>query len=96
MTTRCGIDRIREFDGVLSGKRLGLVTGGSGVGRNYRTSIEILKEQYDLTALLSPEHGIRGEKQGGVDIKGYVDAGDLTKDEADKMCKLLDKYSKYR
>ena len=29
-------------------------------------------------------------------IKGYVDSGDLTKDEADRMCKLLDKYSKYR
>ena len=70
MITRCGIDRIHEFSKAFSGKRLGLVTGGSGVGRNYRPSIEILKEQYDLTTLLSPEHGIRGEQQGGV---GYVD-----------------------
>lgn len=29
-------------------------------------------------------------------IRGYVNTGDLTKDESEKMCKLLDKYSKYR
>ena len=74
MTTRCGIDRIHEFSKALSGRRLGLVTGGSGLGRDFRASIEILKEQYNLTALLSPEHGIRGEQQGGVEIKGYTDA----------------------
>ena len=36
---------------------MGLVTGGSGLGRDFRASIEILKEQYNLTVLLSPEHG---------------------------------------
>ena len=74
MATLCGIDRIGEYSHVLSGKRLGLVTGGSGVGRDFRASIEILKEQYNLTTLLAPEHGIRGEQQGGVEIKGYTDA----------------------
>ena len=29
-------------------------------------------------------------------IRGYVNTGDLTKEESEKMCKLLDKYSKYR
>ncbi len=29
-------------------------------------------------------------------IRGYVTVGDLTKEESDKMCRLLDKYSKYR
>lgn len=29
-------------------------------------------------------------------IKGFVDTGDLTKEESDKMCKLLDRYSKFR
>jgi hypothetical protein len=29
-------------------------------------------------------------------IRGFMDAGDLTKEENDKICKLLDKYSKYR
>ncbi len=29
-------------------------------------------------------------------IKTFLDAGDLTKDEYDKICKLLDRYSKFR
>ncbi|MBO6084250.1 MAG: hypothetical protein J6O90_04135 [Candidatus Methanomethylophilaceae archaeon] len=29
-------------------------------------------------------------------IRGYVDSGDLTKEESDKMCRLLDRYSKFR
>ncbi len=29
-------------------------------------------------------------------VKTFLDAGDLTKDEADKINKLLDKYSRYR
>ena len=29
-------------------------------------------------------------------IKTFLDAGDITKDEADKISKLLDKYSRYR
>ena len=29
-------------------------------------------------------------------VKTFLDAGDLTKDEYDKICKLLDRYSKFR
>ena len=29
-------------------------------------------------------------------IKTFLDSGDLTKEEYDKICKLLDRYSKYR
>lgn len=73
MNTRCGIDRIKEYQQVLSGKRLGLVTGGSGIGRDYRSSIEILHESYDLTTLFAPEHGVRGEQQGGVQVQNHFD-----------------------
>ena len=73
MDTLCGIDRIDAFPEVFQGKRLGLVTGGSGLSRNFIPSIEILKEKTNLTVLLSPEHGIRGEQQGGVEIRGYTD-----------------------
>ena len=72
--TCCGIDRIQEFASVFSGKRLGLVTGGSGIGRDYRSSIEILRESYQLTTLFSPEHGVRGELQGGVLVDTHIDA----------------------
>lgn len=73
-TTLCGIDRIKQFESVFSGKRLGLVTGGSGIGRDYRSSIEILHECYNLTTLFSPEHGVRGELQGGVLVDTHIDA----------------------
>lgn len=29
-------------------------------------------------------------------VRTYLDAGDLSKEEFDKICKLMDKYSKYR
>lgn len=29
-------------------------------------------------------------------IRTFVDSGDITKEESDKMCKLLDRYSKFR
>ena len=29
-------------------------------------------------------------------VKTYLDSGDLSKEEFDKICKLMDKYSKYR
>ena len=29
-------------------------------------------------------------------VKTFLDSGDLTKDEYDKICKLLDRYSKFR
>ena len=29
-------------------------------------------------------------------IRGFMESGDLTKEENDRICKLLDKYSKYR
>ena len=29
-------------------------------------------------------------------IRGFLESGDLTKEENDRICKLLDKYSKYR
>ena len=73
MNTRCGIDRIEEFPHILGGKRLGLVTGGSGIGRDYRSSIEILHEKYNLTTLFAPEHGVRGEQQGGVMVHNHID-----------------------
>lgn len=73
MSTRCGIDRIEEFAHILGGKRLGLVTGGSGIGRDYRSSIEILHEKYSLTTLFAPEHGVRGELQGGVQVHNHID-----------------------
>ena len=71
--TSCGIDRIEAFSHIFSHKRLGLVTGSSGIGRDYRSSIEILHEKTNLTTLFAPEHGVRGELQGGVNVQNHID-----------------------
>lgn len=73
MAVFCGIDRIDEYAEVFRGKRLGLATGASGVGSDYRSSVDILKEKCDLRALFAPEHGVRGEMQGGAQIKSHID-----------------------
>lgn len=58
-----GIDVLakRGFD-LLKGKRVGLITNHTGITRDNRTTIDVLFAQKDfkLTALFSPEHGIRG------------------------------------
>ncbi|HEX2079956.1 MAG TPA: DUF1343 domain-containing protein [Longimicrobium sp.] len=47
---------------VLAGKRIGLITNQTGVGRDGRSTIDILAAApgMELVALFSPEHGIRG------------------------------------
>ncbi|MFA6948556.1 MAG: DUF1343 domain-containing protein [Eubacteriales bacterium] len=60
-----GIDNIAAVRGMLSGARIGLITGPTGVDRSLRHTSEIIASLTRLTALFSPEHGIRGENQAG-------------------------------
>lgn len=63
-----GIDVLKNEDfEVLRGKKIGLITNQSGINRRGKSSIDILyqTEKTHLTALFSPEHGIRGEKKHG-------------------------------
>lgn len=72
-----GID-VLERDGftMLGGKTIGLVTNQTGISRGRRSTIDLLAGAPDvnLTALFSPEHGIRGELE--------VDSVDDTRDPA--------------
>ena len=70
---QCGIDRIREYDRVFRGKRLGLITSASGVDRSLRSTVDRLAEEYDLAALFSPEHGLRGNVEAGGNVDTYRD-----------------------
>ena len=63
-----GADRLAAADKLLRGRRLGLITNPTGVRRDLVSTIDVLHEQYCLTALYSPEHGVRGDAQGGVMI----------------------------
>lgn len=68
-----GLDRLKEADSVLKGKRIGLMTAPTGINHSLRSGIDIINEAYQLTALFSCEHGIRGDAQAGDRIGTYVD-----------------------
>lgn len=66
--TLTGIDLLVEsgFD-LLAGKRVGLITNHTGRDRTGRSTIDLIHEAQgvQLSALFSPEHGIRGEAEAG-------------------------------
>ncbi len=70
----CGIDRPALWRDILRGKRAGLVTNPSGVDRTLRLTSDILHQGGALVCLLSPEHGVRGERQAGERVDFYTDA----------------------
>lgn len=69
-----GIDNIAQYAGLFRGKRLGLVTGPTGVDRRLVSTVNILRERFHLAALFAPEHGIRGDGQAGDAVETTVDA----------------------
>ena len=70
-----GIDVIDKYGHLFEGKRLGLVTGPTGLNKQLKSTIDILNERFDLKALYSPEHGVRGNLQAGAHVDTYVDEG---------------------
>ncbi|MCL2834075.1 MAG: DUF1343 domain-containing protein [Treponema sp.] len=68
-----GIDRILTENFGLKKKRLGLITNHSGVTKSLVSTIDILKNNFDLRALFGPEHGVRGDIQAGGKVDTYTD-----------------------
>lgn len=60
---------------LVRGRRVGLVTNHTGVDRQGRSSIDLLAghPDFELVALFSPEHGIRGEADAGDHVASGVD-----------------------
>ncbi|MGH4139129.1 exo-beta-N-acetylmuramidase NamZ family protein [Clostridium sp.] len=93
-----GIDNLEEYAEIFSGKRLGLITGPTGVNKKLISTIDILHEKYNLVALFSPEHGVRGDIQAGVKVDDYLDLatgipvyslyGDKKKITKEMLCKI--------
>lgn len=61
---------------LIGGRRVGLITNRSGVGRDGTSSIDLLHryEGAELVALFAPEHGIRGTEAAGAAIADETDA----------------------
>ena len=68
-----GIDCIEQYDSLFTGKRIGLITNPTGVDSKMKSTIDIIFERYNLTALFSPEHGVRGNIQAGEKVAEYKD-----------------------
>lgn len=68
-----GIDNIREYNYLFKNKRIGLVTNTTGINKNYKSTVDIINDLYNLEILFSPEHGLRGEMQAGEKVNNYID-----------------------
>lgn len=75
---RLGIERIGEFSGCFSGRRLGMITSVSGADQRLRSSVEIFRQRYPLAALYAPEHGIRGAADAGETLEDEPEADAAT------------------
>ncbi len=75
-TVKPGIEVLRD-NGFkqLQGKRVGLITNPSGVDNGLKSTIDILNEApgVKLTALYSPEHGVRGDVHAGDKVDNMTD-----------------------
>lgn len=75
---RPGIDvLLADSSHLIDGRRVGLITNRSGVGRDGRSSIDLLHGYAgaELAALFAPEHGIRGTEAEGSAIDDATDEG---------------------
>lgn len=70
---KVGLERIDEFIHLFKGHRVGLITNPTGINQNFQSTIDILSDKVNITALFSPEHGIRGNLQAGVHLEPYND-----------------------
>lgn len=61
---------------ILHGKNVGLVTNRTGLNSNLISTIDLLhnSDKVNLVALFGPEHGIRGNYEGGDVIESYIDS----------------------
>lgn len=64
-----GIERQNLYSNLLNGKRVGLLTNQTGVDHNLRSSVNILRENFNLTAVFVPEHGFYGAVAAGEEFK---------------------------
>lgn len=69
----CGLDRIETIDHLLRNRRIGLMTNQTGISHDFKSTVDIFLEKYQLTALLACEHGIRGDMQAGEGIRTFRD-----------------------
>lgn len=74
---KLGIDvLLKDNFEILKGKKVALVTNPSGVDGKLNSTIDILHSGngFDLVSLFGPEHGIRGDVEGGDKVDNSTDS----------------------
>lgn len=72
-----GIDILqRDNFSILSGKRVGLITNHTGVNSKLKSTLDLFRQDrsFDLVAVFSPEHGLRGYFSAGEKFTDYFDS----------------------
>lgn len=68
-----GADRLDEYKDLFQNKRIGLITTPTGVLSDLSCTIDAFDRMFDLEAMFSPEHGVRGDHQDGASVDFYID-----------------------
>lgn len=70
-----GVDRLMDNPELLAGKRVGLITNPTGIDANMTSIVDLFhnSDDFELTALYGPEHGVRGDAQAGSTVSSYID-----------------------
>ena len=71
---KLGVDNLQSDFSALANKKVGLITNATGVDSNFNSTIDILHDHVNLTALFAPEHGIRGAVDAGGTVGAETDA----------------------
>ncbi len=71
--TAYGVDHLENYKDLLAGGRAALVTTVTGRSSGNVPTIDLLGGMCRLTALLGPEHGVRGDQAAGALTGDYVD-----------------------
>lgn len=70
-----GVERLLDDPDLLKGKRVGLITNPTGVDSKMTSIVDLFaaSDDFELTALYGPEHGVRGDAQAGSTVSSYID-----------------------
>ncbi|MDO5399658.1 MAG: DUF1343 domain-containing protein [Eubacteriales bacterium] len=68
-----GVDQVESSGPLLDGGRVALLTSITGRSSRNESTISVLQRLCNLTCLLAPEHGVRGDRGPGVGMEDSVD-----------------------
>jgi uncharacterized protein YbbC (DUF1343 family) len=73
---RLGVEvLLKDKIDLIKGKRVGLITNPTGVDQDLNSIVDLFNknENFELTALYGPEHGVRGSAPAGAYVESYID-----------------------